>query len=346
MARGAALRVAVLALVTVGAVAQYQDAMWGSNPATCAASANMIAGDETIQNFVTRTRGCTRDNECLDGAAAFKAACSSLTKAHTSVCTTTYSYVPQGGGAPLKFHRLSCMSQDCSVDPSQMQFQAAVGLYEAKATRVSVTVDCNTKEPEWLEYIWVLDVVYQAFYMGVLISILVFAGMEKRRRWDAGMAHMWPASGTSGRFRTTLFQCCTTVHNGHGQLTASTCNSSCWKAACCPCAMASFNRAALDDRQWTWCDLLFSQYTLYYNRQTLRRRLDAKGDACMDCLTVLCCATCAVGQHTLEIQLGGLQALGQGMASQIVVGVAEQQMAPMATAGGVSTDDVKLGTAV
>lgn len=68
---------------------------------------------------------------------------------------------------------------------------------------------------------------------------------------------------------------------------------------------AAFNRAEADHRECSVCDACCSfktPLTQYHTRQSIRAANRLEEAQLEDCITALCCTTCAVGQDTLELQ--------------------------------------------
>lgn len=299
------LCVAALALLLAVANAQPRVRIGGNNPSletrgplamsskVCANQQVAINEDTSINSFMVYNTNCT-SGTCDNGISQFKSRCSSLSG---RVCSSYVKYTAINGEIH-QYNRYECLGTDCYMDADMEAFEKETALYMAGNTKVSVNMFCGfdfrEEEP---------DLVRPAIQLLIFIAALVFVYFEKQRRWKNGMAAMWPVNRGHGQLRTTLCECWT--------------RPGCVRVCLCPWPMASFNQAALNDRQWTFCDFCCMNFNIiYFNRQTLRRRLDSPPEPCLDCLTAVCCAPCAVGQHTLEIERGGLGALGNNSSNE------------------------------
>lgn len=84
----------------------------------------------------------------------------------------------------------------------------------------------------------------------------------------------------------------------------------CVAATFCGPAVAAFNRAELENRKAGILDILASYLgvrpcaLVWFNRQSLRTKMQMEPNWAEDCGTSICCVPCAFGQHMLELEAG------------------------------------------
>lgn len=144
---------------------------------------------------------------------------------------------------------------------------------------------------EQQENIHMLSAGVQLTILAVLIAAFVYGYYERqRRRRIAAENGGFPAR--TGTMRTGLFECIGTP-------------SVCFPASFFTPILAAFNRAEVDGRDCHACDALWAMktpITQYHTRQSIRAKYDLEEAPCTDCLQVVCCTPCAVGQDTIELE--------------------------------------------
>lgn len=68
----------------------------------------------------------------------------------------------------------------------------------------------------------------------------------------------------------------------------------------CPCVVAAFNTARVDNRECTLCDLTANDYQ---TRQSLRARYSVGYAPLPDCCSMVCCQCCFIVQTAKEIAM-------------------------------------------
>lgn len=255
----------------------------GNSANACKAGLEALHASEVYANFVEDNSGCI-DGRCDTGKLALARECDALP--HGGQVCSTAMWGIDANSTEHEWTVYTCLPTRCQMTPDTTR---AVELLEAGWQQANAWSSCGGGQYAGP------NVVSLLFQLVCFLCVLGFAYNEKTRRWGR-MGQKWPAAPGrgAGALRTTLCGCCG-------------CSRLCWSSFCCPQIMSLMNRAELDDRAFGWLDVCcFNAVcaTAYFNRRSIRERLDAPDEPCKDCLATFCCLPCVVGQHATEIEMG------------------------------------------
>jgi len=166
--------------------------------------------------------------------------------------------------------------------------------------------------PEQQEQMRQINGTLQCIALLLVVLAVFYAYFERRRRRKIA-AENGGFPTRSGDLITGLFDCLCIP-------------SLCVQSTIFMPILAAFNRAEVENRDCSPCDVVFAlktPITQYHTRQSIRSANSLETAECYDALTSVCCTPCAVAQDTLELdRRTALNALpGQQMATIAAVPV-------------------------